>query len=145
MENQLSIGGLIKHCWNLIWTGSFATGRIGRGEYWVSIMILSLLSSVISFVFLKLLGTLGSASLIVILLFAVITTILQIKLIIKRSHDLGKSGWYAYLPVLLLIAAFVIAGVVAGGAGLWQAFESQNVQAVIDIMKSGSLALIGII
>lgn len=145
MDNQLSIGGLIKHCWNLIWTGPFAAGRIGRGEYWVSIMILSLLSSVISYIFLELAANLGSASLYVILVFAVVTTILQIKLIIKRSHDLGKTGWYAYVPLFLLILCFVAAGVVAGGAGLFQAFESQNAQAIMDIMRSGPVALVGIV
>ncbi len=145
MDNQLSIGGLIKHCWNLIWTGSFSAGRIWRGEYWVSIMILSLLSSVISFVFLKLLGNLGQASMIIIFVVAIITTLLQIKLIIKRSHDLGKTGRYAYIPMILLVSCFIIAGVVAGSAGLFQAFQSQNVQAIIDILKSGPLALAGII
>jgi len=120
-------------------------------------MILSLLSSVISFIFLELAANLGAASLYVILVFAVVTTILQIKLVIKRSHDLGKTGWYSYIPLFLMAVWVPIAGVVSGGIlplltslySLYQnsleALSVRDFSAFIEVLRNSSVTLVALI
>jgi len=39
---------------------------------------------------------------------AIIVTIFQVKIIIKRSHDLGKSGRYTYIPMIIALICGVI-------------------------------------
>ena len=79
-------------------------GRARRSEYWYFILantIISIpLSYILPFVFtpeLSILGTIYS--------FAVF--IPSIAVLVRRMHDVGKSGWYSLIPIYNLVLACI--------------------------------------
>ncbi|HMY80908.1 MAG TPA: DUF805 domain-containing protein [Candidatus Absconditabacterales bacterium] len=164
MQNiSLGFRGLLRHCWKTIWKGSFSQGRISRGEYWVSILILSALSGLVTLV-LWLVGSLifmgginpGSAIAFMILtvligiIIPLIIGIFQVKLIIKRAHDLGKSGRYPFVPMLLLLGLGIIGLIIGGTTGLFELINSPSdtvqLQPLVSaIMNNKSLWVVGIL
>jgi uncharacterized membrane protein YhaH (DUF805 family) len=155
MESSWSFWGLIRHCWNLIWRWSFSDGRVSRGEYWISWLLLSLLLSIATFALRGLVFGLWFISewavvqvllTLIVLLIGVILPLIagiyQIKFIIKRSHDLDKSGWYIYIPLLGLLISLVIGGARARFNGLSDAFISRD---LAKIQSSVANPVIGIV
>lgn len=143
MEQSISFWGIIKHCRNIIWRGSFVQGRIGRGEFRIWLLLLSMLLSSITLV-LWWVARLASHSeslllyqwvvnIVVIvagLFVPLVTGIYQVKLVIKRSHDLGRSGWYVYIPLAWTLFSI-------GALALWW-----DRQGLFDMIKSGDVAQI---
>lgn len=115
METQLSFWSLIRHCRKLIRTWSFAKWRISRGEYIISYLIISLLGAVIGTVLRNIGGQTGSD---ISSIIGLILGIFGIKLIIKRSHDLGKSGRYYFIPLFVLIVVIIAGAAYAFSQGL---------------------------
>lgn len=114
--------GLVKHVRWLLWNRSFSEWRISRGEYWVGILLLSTVFAAISSVVWLLCfaifqlpesavsnGVFSALSIIGSVLIPLVVTILQVKFIIKRSHDLGKSGRYVYIPMFIILWCLLIA------------------------------------
>lgn len=121
MENQFSFSWLLKHCRKLIRTWSFTTGRISRWEYLVSYLIISLLWSISAAVLWQLGWETGTQLSWII---GIILGLFGIKLIIKRSHDIEKSGRYYFLPLFLIIAMLIIAAGYVLSQGLFSIWES---------------------
>jgi uncharacterized membrane protein YhaH (DUF805 family) len=115
---------------------SFFTGRSGRQEYWISVGLLILAAFVLSALHMEA----ASAAI----------TIMWVITWLRRLHDIGRPGWIAILPILVMIAAIMI-GVAIGGQAFLQAIaavESMNVRAVIPdkiaylIIGVGAVAVI---
>jgi len=78
-------------------------GRARRSEYWYFFLVNVLVS--ISF---NVIGmALGGATFIGLLsmLFTLAVLIPSIAVAVRRMHDVGKSGWYALIPVYNLVLA----------------------------------------
>ncbi|MBQ6224167.1 MAG: DUF805 domain-containing protein [Campylobacter sp.] len=100
----------------------FATfsGRASRSEYWWFVLfnvLVGIVTSILDAVFGTeiLLGTdkYGNPQIL-----GIITTIVGLGLLIpclavcfRRLHDRNKSGWYAFLPFILVIVAAILAGI----------------------------------
>lgn len=95
-----TIAQLLTHCRHLIWKGRFVSWRISRWEYWISYLILVALSSTIGTILRHLAGGIGELIASVI---GIIFSIFQIKLIIKRSHDIGESARYSFVPLFVIL------------------------------------------
>lgn len=76
--------------------------------------------------------------------------IFQVKLIIKRAHDLGKSGRYPFVPMLLLLGLGIIGLIIGGTTGLFELINSPSdtvqLQPLVSaIMNNKSLWVVGIL
>jgi uncharacterized membrane protein YhaH (DUF805 family) len=79
---------------------SFFTGRSNRQEYWISVALLI----VVAFALTALHMESASAAI----------TIMWVITWIRRLHDVGRSGWYALLPIALMIVAVTLGFVIGG-------------------------------
>ncbi|MBC7891544.1 MAG: DUF805 domain-containing protein [Sphingobacteriaceae bacterium] len=78
-------------------------GRARRSEYWYFFLVNVLVS--ISF---NVIGmTLGGSTFIGLLsmLFTLAVLVPSVAVAVRRMHDVGKSGWYALIPVYNLVLA----------------------------------------
>lgn len=74
----------------------------------------------------------------------------QVKLIIKRSHDLGKSARYPFIPMLILVGLGIIGLIIGGTTGLFELISSQSdtvqLQPLVSaIMNNKALWVVGIL
>lgn len=115
---MISFGEAIRVCLK----EKFATfsGRASRSEYWWFVLfnvLVGIVTSILDAVFGTeiLLGTdrYGNPKIL-----GIITTIVALGLLIpwfavcfRRLHDRNKSGWYAFLPLILLIVALIFSGI----------------------------------
>jgi cytochrome c-type biogenesis protein CcmE len=97
---------------SLLWS---IEGRISRGEYWLGLLLLWLLSTAIF-----LLGVLltvaagGSRELSsdisgFMLILAIPLSLVFLPIHVKRYHDLGRRGWWALIFMVPLVSLFAIA------------------------------------
>lgn len=152
MEQVNSMMWLLKHCRKLLRSGSFSNGRISRGEYWVSILLLSTTMALVGLV----LWALSALSLqlpegvLLNTIFTILTVLawiilplcvafIQIKLVIKRSHDLDKSGRYAYSPMLVMLVCLLVAAAISRSSGLLSAVTPEEVMNLVATLKSNIL------
>lgn len=115
---------------------SFFTGRSGRQEYWISVGLLIVAAFALSALRMEAAGA--------------AITIMWVITWMRRLHDIGRPGWIALLPILLMIGAIVV-GVAAGGQPFLNAIaalEAMNGNAVIPdriaylIVGVGAVAVI---
>ncbi len=85
---------------NLLFSPS---GRVGPSAFFKGIMILSIISAVITLVSLVSFSLASILSLVSILL--IVPTIF---LLIKRSHDAGRGGWWSVLWLILYIILYFV-------------------------------------
>jgi uncharacterized membrane protein YhaH (DUF805 family) len=79
-------------------------GRARRSEYWYFVLINVLVGQVLNFTNALLFN--GSAVIgYLLLLFNLVILVPSIAVAVRRMHDVGKSGWYALIPVYNLILA----------------------------------------
>lgn len=144
--------GLIKRARSLIRTWSFSKWRISRGEYRISLLLLSVTAGFVSTVFqwvaLLITNVLPSywnlylyIALVASIIPAIIVTIFQVKIIIKRSHDLGKSGRYTYLPMIIAL----ICGIILFKIVFSYDVDTMETQFKSNIVVNAILILIGIV
>ena len=98
---------------------SFFTGRSNRQEYWVSVGLLIAVAFLLTFLHMEA----ASAAI----------TIMWVITWMRRLHDIGRPGWWALVPVVLIIAV-VMAGFALGGDPLVKALvavQSMNAAYVI--------------
>lgn len=152
MEQVTSMMWLLKHCRTLLRSGSFSNGRISRGEYWIAILLLSTAMALVALILwgLSALSLQLPEGVLLNTIFTILTilawivlplciALIQIKLVIKRSHDLDKSGRYAYLPVLVMLVCLIIAGAISRDSGLLSAVTPQEVMSLVATLKSNML------
>ncbi len=111
---------LISHCRELIRKGPFHTGRISRGQYWISYLLLVGLSTLISTLVRRIFWNSGDM---VTSIIWIILAVFQIKLIIKRSHDIGENKRYAFIPLFAIVGFTVLAGIIIYFVGSYQAIS----------------------
>jgi uncharacterized membrane protein YhaH (DUF805 family) len=88
---------------------SFFTGRSNRQEFWISVVLLI----VVAFTLTALRMETASAAI----------TIMWIITWIRRLHDIGRPGWWAIMPIVLIVAV-VMAGFSLGGEPLVKALAA---------------------
>ncbi len=71
------------------------TGRARRAEYWYFVLYNFIISMVLGFLGIKILGTVYSLA----------VFLPSIAVGIRRMHDVGKSGWYLLIPFYNLYLA----------------------------------------
>jgi len=71
------------------------SGRARRAEYWMF-----LLFQIIVFVVLALLARVASAFLYVYIVYALASLVPSLALIVRRLHDVGKSGWFYFIGLI---------------------------------------------
>ncbi|MFA5230712.1 MAG: DUF805 domain-containing protein [Candidatus Paceibacterota bacterium] len=77
-------------------------GRSSRKEYWV----FNIINSVIIYIIFNVLGLNLSKALSYLFIYDIIIFIPSIAILIRRMHDVGKSGWYSLIPIYNLISTF---------------------------------------
>lgn len=95
---------LLNHAWTIITKEPFFKGRLSRGEYWTVTMILLAATAIIGLI-LSLLWWVGET---ITLLVWIVSLVYQINFSIRRSHDLDKSWWYWYKPLIAVMAVWII-------------------------------------
>ena len=82
------------------------TGRARRQEYWMFVLVYAIIAialqllAVIFGLFSGLLATLIS---VIFMLFALAVLIPSLAVVIRRLHDIGKSGWWILISLIPLI------------------------------------------
>jgi len=69
-------------------------GRARRSEYWMFFLFNVIISTVLQLLFVKL-----------YLIYALAVLIPSIACAVRRMHDVGKSGWFALIPIYNFILA----------------------------------------
>ncbi len=78
------------------------SGRARRAEYWNFILINTLATYGLYF----LVSLLNSTFLLVVVsLYALATAIAGLSLVVRRLHDVGKSGWFYFITLIPFIGA----------------------------------------
>jgi uncharacterized membrane protein YhaH (DUF805 family) len=87
-------------------------GRIGRGEYWIGLLILAAIVIVVSLIVAAILGPLSFAAKLIIFIVELIVAYPCYALFAKRFQDRGRPGNYAAIPVgiYILIALLTLLG-----------------------------------
>jgi uncharacterized membrane protein YhaH (DUF805 family) len=75
------------------------TGRARRAEYWYFVLFNVIINFIIGFIA----GLIGAP--IISTIIALLFIIPGIAVAVRRMHDVGKSGWYALIPIYNLILA----------------------------------------
>lgn len=94
---------------SLIRKGKFVQWRISRWEYWISYLILVALSSTIGTILRHLAGGIGE---LIASIIGIIFSIFQIKLIIKRSHDIEESARYSFVPLFIMLGIGLVSALI---------------------------------
>lgn len=144
--------GLLRHAWGLIRTWKFSEWRISRGEYRIGILLLSTAMALLWLVFrwisLAVFYLPESAAtnalfsvltIIASVIIPIIVTVFQIKLIVKRSHDLGKNGRYAYIPMLVIAWCLMVWLWVLAKTWFFTASGAEQIASLLADMKSNVL------
>ena len=82
-------------------------GQLGRKDYWIGTIVLSIVASSVIFSLFMLSGVLGMGSFVLIGLFSILLFIVTLGMAVRRLHDVGKSGWLVLLG-LIPIANFYL-------------------------------------
>ena len=78
-------------------------GRSRRSEYWYFFLVNALVSMTFNFIGIALSGSSFVGLLSMVFTLAVLVP--SIAVAVRRMHDVGKSGWYALIPIYNLILA----------------------------------------
>ena len=79
---------------------SFFTGRSNRQEYWVSVALLIAVAFALTFFHMEA----ASAAI----------TVMWVITWMRRLHDIGRAGWWALLPIALMILVVTLGFVIGG-------------------------------
>jgi uncharacterized membrane protein YhaH (DUF805 family) len=93
---------------------SFFTGRSNRQEYWISVALLFVVALLLEVLHMQA----ASAAI----------TIMWVITWLRRLHDIGKPGWWALIPIVLIMV-IVFPGAALGGEPLMKAITAIQSQA----------------
>lgn len=102
LTNSTPAPGLVSNYLHVLKSYANFKGRARRSEYWYFVLINTLVSTALSFVDGLLMPT-GSGFLSLAYTLAVLVP--SIAVCIRRMHDVGKSGWFALIPIYNFILA----------------------------------------
>jgi uncharacterized membrane protein YhaH (DUF805 family) len=88
---------------------SFFTGRSNRQEYWISVALLFAAAAVLDVLHMQ--NAIAAVSIMWVITW------------MRRLHDIGKPGWWALIPILLIVAVVFI-GFALGGEPLVKALTA---------------------
>jgi uncharacterized membrane protein YhaH (DUF805 family) len=88
---------------------SFFTGRSNRQEYWISVALLFVAAAVLDVLHMQ--NAIAAVSIMWVITW------------MRRLHDIGKPGWWALIPILLIVAVVFI-GFALGGEPLVKALTA---------------------
>ncbi len=90
------------------------SGRSRRSDYWYVVLVNMIISLVIS-----ILGTATGMTLFSTLasIYSLVSLIPGIAIIVRRLHDIGKSGWYCLFVLIPLVGGIIVI--------IWLATDSQ--------------------
>jgi uncharacterized membrane protein YhaH (DUF805 family) len=75
-------------------------GRSRRSEFWYFSLICTIITYAVQFGSLFIFGVEGSTSASLLSMAILIGLIIpRISVLIRRMHDIGKSGWYGFIPL----------------------------------------------
>jgi uncharacterized membrane protein YhaH (DUF805 family) len=89
-------------------------GRISRGPFWLSYLILFAVSALVLFIATK--TTKNQVLAILVLILLVLVVWIAICVTVKRLHDIDASGWLS-IPVVLIPIAVILIGSFPGTVG----------------------------
>jgi len=95
---------LIEHTWRNIFKESWTKWRLSRGEYFMCVGMIGLLSWIITII----LSQIGTIGMWLGMLVSLISSLRSLGFIIKRSHDLNKNWWYYFRPTIILILTGIL-------------------------------------
>ena len=112
-------------------------GRLRRQHFWISWLILLGAGVVLGWI--PILGTLLSIAMIWP----------NVAIMVKRLHDMGKTGWFAVAPYVAAVIGFIMI-ISAVGTAIFtnpQAFESEDPSAMLAMFGSmmGGFAVMGLV
>lgn len=160
MPQNQTILNLFLHVWKILRKWSFSEWRMTRWEYWIAILVLSLAMTIVSVIlwwlaaivlyilneWMLLNGIFVFLTTVVWIILPIAVTILQIKLVIKRCHDLNKNGRYAYWPWIVLWLSVIIFVGIARKIGLITATDPNEIVTIVSSLQSNVLVwIVGII
>lgn len=128
------------------WKNSFRwSGRGTRAEYWWPVLCNTLISWGLSFM-----AGLTHLSVFVLLsiIFAIATIFPKLAVMVRRAHDLGKSAWFAFLPLVLdlfliaLLLVFAIGGQVVDYATRDNPMETFRTTRSVVFIAGGFMLII---
>lgn len=109
---------------------SFFTGRSNRQEYWISVALLIAAAFALTLLHMEA----ASAAI----------TVMWVITWMRRLHDIGRPGWWALLPIVLMILA-VAAGFVIGGQPFINALAAmERIETAVAIPDRVLNLLVGI-
>jgi uncharacterized membrane protein YhaH (DUF805 family) len=111
-------------------------GRIRRTQHGITFLVMAFMSAFFNLVF-----ETKDETILIFLIFYLITTVAYIAAIVRRFHDLGNSGWYTLLLFIPLVG-FVYGLILLfkkGTEGPNQYGEDPTVRMMIDDMTSDTV------
>jgi len=92
------------------------SGRSTRNEYWwfvlanfLAMMVISILGGLIGGLLSFVLGDLGSLLGIgLLMIYTVATIIPSLSVLVRRLHDVGKSGWFYFIALIPLVGSIIL-------------------------------------
>ncbi|HEY8949925.1 MAG TPA: DUF805 domain-containing protein [Rhizomicrobium sp.] len=109
---------------------SFFTGRSNRQEYWISVALLFVVALVLEVLHMQAAGA--------------AITIMWVITWMRRLHDIGRPGWWALIPIILIMVV-VFGGLALGGEPLVKALVAiQSLDANYAIPDNLAYLLFGV-
>lgn len=100
-DRQRQIG--LSEAWTRLWKNGDINGRASRSEFWGAQFWIFLINFVGLFFY-----AIFPLSASVFGIFAMVLSVLDFALTVRRLHDIGRSGWYFILTIIPLIGWLII-------------------------------------
>lgn len=85
------------------------SGRARRKEYWMFLLINMLIFIVLGFVDKAIGFTFGDSSVgVFYITYSICVTIPGLAVVVRRLHDVGRSGWWYFIVLIPLIGAIIL-------------------------------------
>lgn len=82
------------------------SGRARRSEYWYFILcnaLIKLVLGLITVAIIKASNTMGIIGVVLIILYSFAMVVPNLAVVVRRLHDVGKSGWFYFVSLIPLV------------------------------------------